>query len=136
MPLAKHPDLEILKFVANIEGREPLEVIVKGADKIDIKIPENSKYSMTVFFHVKNRTLKNLKYIQVIKKAGVTVKQRELEIGEEFEPSEEKVYSKTFPEDTTPGGFLFRGLYPATSTYYAGDEELMVVDWQLEITKK
>lgn len=136
MAIATHPDLEILKFEVNVEGRDPVTVDVKNADSILFKIPENSKYHLTVFFHVKNRTLKNLRYQQNIKKAGITVKQRDLDIGDEYAPSEETVYSKSFPEDVTPGGFLFRGTYPATSTYYAGDEELMVVEWSLEITKK
>lgn len=135
MTLATHPDLEIIQFTVNIEGREPTVVQVAGADSIDFKIPESSKYSMTVHFKVKNRTLNDLKYKQVVKRHGITFKQRELAIGDSFEPSEE-IYTKTFEEDSTPGGFLIRGTYPATSTYFAGSEELFTAEWSLEITKK
>lgn len=132
----KHPDLEIIKFVIQVEGKEPATVQVAGADKIVFKIPESSKYNSTVYFKVKNRPLKNLKYKQIVKKAGVTIKTREEEIGQEFEPSEEEIYSKTFPDDETPGGFFVRGSYYCTSQYYAGDEELILADWVLEIGKK
>lgn len=129
-----HPDLEIIKFIANIEGEEPREVQVLD-EHLHIKIPEHSKYSMTIYFKVHNRALDNVKYTQIIKKAGIVVKQRDLELGPHFEPSEE-TYSTTFPEDTTPGGWIMRAKYPAQSIYYAGDEELMTVDWTLEITSK
>lgn len=135
MVASTHPDLDILKFVVNIEGREPDVVEVKGNDKIVFKIPENSKYSMTVYFTVANNSLKGLKYKQVIKKGGIPFKTRELEFGADYDPSEE-IYSKTFPEDQTPGGYFIRGTYYATSTYYANGEELMAVDWTLEIVKK
>lgn len=129
-----HPDLDILRFTVKVEGHEPVTVNAADEDKIEFKIPENSTYTFTVHFLVKNRPLKGLRYTQVIKRHGVTVKNRELEIGD-YEPSTSE-YSKEFPADTTPGGFLVRGLYNATSTYFAGDEELKAVEWTLEITKK
>lgn len=133
MAVKLHPDVEIIQYSVVIEGRDPITVPVSGADKIEIKIPENSKYVITAHFKTK-RVLKDFKYQQVVKKHGVTVKNRSLDVGT-YEPSD-KVYSKEFPEDTTPGGFLIRGVYPATSTYFDGDEELMTVEWSLEITKK
>ncbi|CAK7895262.1 hypothetical protein CAAN1_10S01530 [[Candida] anglica] len=135
MPIPTHPDLEILKYVLEVEGSEPQDIIVKGAEKIDIKIPEGSKYSITVYFHVKNRELVDLKYTQVIKKLGIVLKQRDLQIGDSFAPSTE-TYTKKFAEDVTPSGWATRGSFPATSTYYAGDELLYSVEWTLEITKK
>lgn len=130
-----HPDLEVLYFTVNVEGRDPVKVDVLGKEDILFQIPESSTYSMTVHFKVKNRALNKLGYKQVVKRHGITIRARDLEIGD-FEPSEDTVYEKSFPEDTTPGGFLVRGVYNATSTYYAGEEELMVVPWSLEITKK
>lgn len=136
MPLATHPDLQIIKFVVHVEGEEPVEVPVDGADSIEFKIPESSNYYTTVYFKVKNRTLKDLKYKQIVKRHGITFKQHEYEIGPSYEPSEETVYSKDFAKDTTPGGFLVRATYPCTSTYYADGEELYTAEWTLEITKK
>lgn len=136
MPLATHPDLKIIKFVVHVEGKDPVTVDVAGADKIEFKIPESSNYYTTVYFQVKNRTLTDLKYKQVVKRHGITFKQHDYDIGPSYEPSDETVYSKDFEKDTTPGGFLVRATYPCTSTYYAGDEELYTVEWTLEITKK
>lgn len=134
MPLPTHPDLEVIKFEVRVEGKEPVFVQVAGADSIDFKIPENSKYVTVIHFKVKNRSLKNLRYKQVVKKGGFALKTKEIELGD-YEPSDE-IYAKETPEDTTPGGFMFRGSYPAESTYYVGDEELYTAEWSLEITKK
>ena len=90
---------------------------------------------MTMHFQVKNKKYEDLRYIQVAKKAGITIRTRELEIGT-YEPSEETVYTKDFPEDETPGSWLARGIYSCNSTYYAGDEELFSNDWNLEIVAK
>jgi len=128
-----HPDIEIVQFSISIEGQEPTFVPVLGAEKIEFKSPENSKYVISIHFKAK-KTLKDFKYKQVVKRHGITVKSRELEVGD-YEASEE-LYVKEFPEDTTPGGFIVRGVYPATSTYFANDEELMTTEWSLEITKK
>ncbi|CCE86511.1 Piso0_005006 [Millerozyma farinosa CBS 7064] len=125
--------LEIVKFGIEINGGEEIFVDVLGADKIEFKIPESSKYVTTLYFRVKDKPIKGFKYKQVVKKHGLTVKSREIDIGD-YEPSDE-LYSKRFPEDETPGGFLVRGVYPATSTYYVNGEEVSV-DWTLEIVKK
>lgn len=128
-----HPDIEIIKFGVLVnEGEETF--VDTQLESIHFVIPENSKYVITAYFYVKNRPLENLRYKYVVKKHGIPMKNRELEMGN-YEPSDE-LYSKTFPEDTTPGGFLVRGTFPAVSTYYAGDEELMTVEWSLEVTKK
>lgn len=133
-----HPDVTIQQFTVNVVGREP-EVVVVSPDKpIHFKIPESSKYTMTIRFSVQNNTLKDFKYHQTIKRAGLTVKLREMEVGPEFAPSTEEnpYYEVTFPEDETPGGFLVRAQYPSTSTYYANGEELWTSEWTLEIVKK
>jgi hypothetical protein len=133
MPLPTCPDFEVIKFEVTVEGGESFDVPVKDADSIHIKVPENSKYVTTIHFKVK-KDLKGFTYKQQVKKAGIVVKTREIELGD-YEANDE-VYSKEFPEDTTPGGFLFRGQFPAVSTYCANGEELLVVEWITEVTKK
>ncbi|EMG49963.1 hypothetical protein G210_5043 [Candida maltosa Xu316] len=134
MTVFTHPDLQIIKIVININGKEPFEVPVKDADSIDVKIPGGVKYHMTLHFQVKNKKLEDIRYIQVVKKAGITIRTRELEIGT-YEPSDE-TYSKDFPEDETPSGWLTRGNYNCASTYYTGQDELFKNDWNLEIVAK
>ncbi|EGW32652.1 uncharacterized protein SPAPADRAFT_61717 [Spathaspora passalidarum NRRL Y-27907] len=133
MVLKRHPDFEIIKFVLKVEGQDPVDVPVKDVDSIHIKIPGGKKYIMEMHFVIMNRKLENFRYIQVVKKAGITVRTREVEIGS-YEPGDE-VYVKKFPEDDSPGGFFSRGHYGANSTYYAGDEMLVSNDWTLEIVK-
>ncbi|KAK6201469.1 immunoglobulin E-set [Scheffersomyces amazonensis] len=136
MPKGSHPDLEVVKFTVEVgDSEETIDVQVEGVEDVIFNIPESSKFVTTIYFRVKNRELKDVKYKQVIKKAGVPIKTRDLELGPVFQPSDE-IYSTAFPEDTTPGGFFFRGTYPATSTYYADGEELFTSDWTLTITSK
>lgn len=127
-------EVEIVKFVTKVEGiDEPIETPVAGADKVEVKIPESSNYVMTIHFRAKN-DLKNFRYKQVVKRKGITVKSREVEIGD-YTASDE-VYSKEFPQDSTPGGFFIRGVYNATSNYQANDKDVLVVEWSLEIVSK
>ncbi|KAI5962300.1 uncharacterized protein KGF55_003376 [Candida pseudojiufengensis] len=134
MPLQTHPDLIIVSFDLYIEGKDEPQIIpVDGQDEIHIAVPGGVKYYIKLNFKVKNRKLEDLNYKQIVKKGGVTIRTREVKLGS-YEPSEE-IRSVDFPEDETPGGWLMRGTYYATSYYTAGSETLMVSDWTLEITK-
>lgn len=130
-----HPDIEVLKFTLNVSGREPEDVIVKGNDNIHFEIPEGTEYYMTIHFTVKNTTLKDLKYKQDVKKLTFVVKSRDVEIGPLFEPRDEP-YVIDFGKDTTPSGFMFRGNFNCTLTYYANGEVLFAQDWTLTVTSK
>ena len=130
-----HPNLEILSFTVNYEDGTTYEVQVKGVESIEFKIPEDTTYQMTIHFKVKGRTLQDLKYKQEVKAYGMIVRKREVDIGPEFEPSE-NTYDVTFAKDTTPKGMMLRGDYNCTSTYYANGEELFLSPWKLSVTKK
>ena len=134
MAVETHPDFQIIKFVLHVEGQEPKEVQVKDADEIHIQLPGGIKYYMTLHFQVKTQRYENVKYIQVVKKAGITIRKNELEIGS-YDPSEE-IYTKDFPESDTPGSWLARGNYQNVSTYYEGDKELFATPWTLELVAK
>lgn len=126
---------EVIKFEVKVEGQDELiEVPVKGADEIFMKIPEGSKYTTSVYFKAL-KPLKKFKYIQIGKKAGITVKKTEKYLGDSFEPREEP-YKVEFPLDETPSGFFFRGVCPMTSTYYVDDKEVLKIEWAVEVTKK
>ncbi|EGV64594.1 hypothetical protein PSN45_004909 [Yamadazyma tenuis] len=135
MGIPESGEYEILKFVLKIEGREELLTVpVAGAENIEMSIPEGTNYVVTIYFKI-NKPVKNFKYIQIGRKAGIVVKRTERILGESFEPREEP-YSVEFDQETTPAGFLFRGKTPMTSTYYIDDKEIQTVDWTVEITKK
>lgn len=132
---ASHPDFQVLKFTVKLDGNEERETQVLDNDNIVVEIPEGTEYVMTIHFHVTGNTLKDLKYKQVVKKGGITVRTREVKIGDEFEKREE-VYTVTFDPDTTPSGMFFRGNFNCTSTYHANGDELYEVPWLLTVTKK
>lgn len=128
-------NLEVLKFTVNYEDGTSFDVQVKGNDAIHILIPEATTYHMTIHFAVKGKTLTKLKYKQEVKKFSMTVRTRELSIGDEFAPLDEP-YSVSFDKDTTPSGMMLRGDFDCLLTYYANDEQLYQVPWKLTVTKK
>lgn len=130
-----HPDVEVLKIVLQVDGKEPEEVTVLGNKDIHFEIPEGSEYFMTIHFTVSNNPLKEFKYKQEVKKAGFVVKSRDVYIGDEFLPKEEP-YVVEFEKDLTPSGFMFRGNFNCTSTYLANGEFLYAQDWTLTVSKK
>lgn len=133
--MGQHPDIEVRSILINIEGRDPVEVIVWGNPNVHFEIPEATEYVMTLNFIVTNNTLKELKYKQEVRKAGFVVKTREVYVGDEFAPREEP-YSVDFAKDTTPSGFMFRGNFNCTSTYLQGGDVLFAQDWTLTVTRK
>lgn len=135
MPFAHHPDLLVCEMQLDVAGEEPVIVDLQTADSMAMKVPERTVYSFLIRFKVRNNTLRNLRYNMVLRRAGIPLDSRALSIGEEFVPQDD-VYVKRFEDDETPGGFIFRGTYSVTSTFYADDVELMKYDWTLEITKK
>lgn len=134
MVLAQHENLVLIKNTMRVEGKEPIDFQILGVEAIHVKIPEGTKYRQTLQFEVKGRKLKNFRLHQEFKKAGITVRTRDLEFGE-YEESEEPL-TVDYPEDETPSGFFARGVVHATSMYYDGDELLISHDWTLEIVKK
>lgn len=133
MPIKVNDNLTVSKFTVKVEGKEPFTVEIGGPD-LKVQIPESSKYVTTIHFTVTGAPVKAFKYKQVAKTGGIPIKSREVEIGD-YEPREEE-YTYDFPEDTTPGGFLLRGNYPVTLTYYVDGEELVVNDWTTEVMAK
>ncbi|GEQ67260.1 hypothetical protein JCM33374_g924 [Metschnikowia sp. JCM 33374] len=130
-----HPNLEILGFTVNYDDGTTYEVPVKGTESIEIRIPEDTTYQMTIQFKVKQKNLVGLKYKQEVWAYGMVVRCREVDIGDEFLPSDTP-YLVTFAKDTTPKGMMLRGDYNCTSTYYAEDGELFQSPWKLSVTKK
>ena len=177
MTIVTHPDFQIIKLTVSIvndnnnittttndgknerNNNKPIEVPVKDAEKIHIVIPNGVQYQFTLYFQVKNKPYNNVRYKQVVKKHGITMRTRELEIGnyepspkiekegikkeeeqEEEQEEEEQVvtYSKEFPIDETPSSRFSRGFYYCTSWYYVGDDKnpIITTDWTLEIVAK
>lgn len=134
MGVVQNADFEITEFLMQIGTDDPHLIDLTSDKPIELAVPENSEYSFSIKFKVKHRSLKDVRYKMVLRKAGIAVHTRELLVGESFEAREEE-YSKAFPKATAPGGFFTRGKYAATTTYSSEDEELIRQPWQLEITR-
>lgn len=133
MPIKINDNLTVTKFTVKVEGEEPFTVDA-GAPDLKVKITESSKYVTTIHFTVTGAPVKGFHYKQVVKKAILSLKLREIDIGD-FEPSDTE-YTFDFPEDTTPGGFLLRGNFPIVLTYSVGGKELVTIDWTTEVVAK
>ncbi|KAG5418244.1 hypothetical protein I9W82_003772 [Candida metapsilosis] len=130
-----HPDVIACQNILKVKGKDPVVFELEGkTDGPDVKIPGGVKYHNTFRFKVKNRKYENLRFKQVVKKGGITIRTTEVDLGTR-EPSETEIYEVDTPEDETPSGWLTRGTYQATTYYYEGDKELFVAPWTLEITK-
>lgn len=133
MTIHQHPDFIPHQYIVHIKGQdEPLVTNVEGQKEVHSKIPGGVKFHQTVRFKVKNRKMENLRFVQVTKKAGITIKKIEVKLGTR-EPSETETYEVETPEDETPGGWLTKGKYASATTYYEGDKELYTDDWTLEL---
>ncbi|KAG5418245.1 hypothetical protein I9W82_003773 [Candida metapsilosis] len=130
-----HQDFVPHQNVLQVKGQEPVVFELEGrTEGIHVKIPGGAKYFTKLRFKIKNRKMENLNYKQVVKKGGIPIKTKEVDLGTR-EPSETEIYEVDSPEDETPSGWLTRGTYYATTTYYEGDKELFSTQWTLEITK-
>ncbi|KAI5963840.1 hypothetical protein KGF57_001215 [Candida theae] len=130
-----HADFIPVQNILKVKGKEPVVFEIEGKDEgLEVKIPGGVKYHNTFRFKVKNRKLENLRFKQVVKKGGLTIRTTEVDLGTR-EPSESEIYEVDTPEDETPGGWLTRGVYQASTTYYEGDQELFTARWTLELTK-
>lgn len=129
-----HPHFQVIKFVVSYEDGTSQEVQVMDNNDICFVIPEHTVYQMTIHFYIRDQPMKKLRYKQDVRKFSMTVRSREVEIGDEFVPQEEP-YAVSFEKDKTPGGMMLRGDYDCESTYWAGDEVLFKIPWKLSVTK-
>lgn len=97
-------------------------------------LPEYSVYHLTIRYYVKQRPLRNLTYHQTVKKSGIVVDSRDLNMVQDARHGE--YFEHTFIPGGVPGGAFLRSEYPAKSTIKENGEKIWSYKWTLEITKK
>ncbi|KAK3389301.1 immunoglobulin E-set [Podospora didyma] len=133
----------ILSLSMEAEGRDPvvIDLSTPGSEaelkKQPFKIKEGAKFTMTAKFKVQHNILSGLKYVQLVKRKGITVNKTSEMIGS-FAPCTDKkpFYTKTFNEEEAPSGMLARGNYTAISTFVDDDKKThLKFEWAFSIGK-
>lgn len=135
----------ISSMTLKIEGESPVVINLENEKnyaslkdkKISFKIKEKSIYKLIIKFKVQHEIITGLKYLQGVKKAGITVDKIEEPMGS-YAPNtvDKPFYEKEFEEVEAPGGFLARGNYSAVSKFIDDDKfEHLVLPWSFQITK-
>ncbi|WBW70674.1 Rho GDP dissociation inhibitor Rdi1 [Schizosaccharomyces osmophilus] len=123
-----------------VTGRDPIHVDMQdeaSVEKIHKKgfvIKEDSEYRIGVRFRVQHELISGLRYVQVVRRVGMTVDKSSTMIGS-YSPNEAPYEFTTEPEEA-PSGFLARGHYEAIGKFIDDDQVVHhVVNWSFDVTK-
>lgn len=100
--------------------------------KTPLVIQEAAVYSLGIRF-MANSLVSGLRYIQVVKRAGITVERRQEMLGS-YAPRADgglEPYEKVFEEEEAPSGMLARGTYTSRCRFV--DDDDVVHAGQLEL---
>lgn len=125
-----------------VEGRSDIiiDLTQPGAlEKLKDKpfsIKEGATFRMKATFKVQHQILSGLKYVQVVKRMGVSNKMQEM-IGSYSPNTKDKpLYEKKFEFETAPSGMLARGHYNAISKFVDDDDQThLKFEWSFDIKK-
>lgn len=124
---------ELQPIIINLEDNDGNTI-----DK-DIKftIKEKSVYQLVIKFRVQHEIITGLRYLHLVKKAGIRVDKLDEPLGS-YAPSttEKPYYEKAFQEIEAPSGMLARGSYSATTKFVDDDKTThLTFPWSFQITK-
>lgn len=132
--------IDVLGMEVTVDGFD--EVIKYNVDmdpmpeKIHVILPEHSTYHLVIHYKVKERPIKQLHYYHAVKKAGIPIKTRSIELGDVDPNTGDTYHIAKFEPDTLPGGMFIRGTYPANSIFLEAGKPIFSFDWSIEIAKK
>ncbi|KAL0086026.1 immunoglobulin E-set, partial [Phycomyces blakesleeanus] len=138
---ADDPRRVVVDYIAlEIEGRDDVIVdlstqhALEQAKNTPFTIKEGIEYRMKVKFRVQHEVVSGLKYLQIVKRRGITVDKTEEMIGS-YGPSAD-AYEKKFQLEEAPSGMLARGHYVAMSRFIDDDNVThMEWSWSFDIKK-
>ncbi len=134
----------VLSMALNIKGQDPVIINLEKEDteslkkkEIKFKIKEDSIYNLVIRFKIQHDIITGLRYLQGVKKAGITVDRMDEPLGSYAPNTEDKpYYEKKFPDVEAPSGFLARGSYKALSKFIDDDKTThLALPWSFQITK-
>ncbi|PFH52534.1 hypothetical protein AMATHDRAFT_74022 [Amanita thiersii Skay4041] len=119
LPPGKH-------IILNLEDKKA----VADTRKNPIIIKEGVEYNVRITFNVNHSIISGLRYIQLVKRAGVKVDKLEQMLGSYGPSPQGKPYTKDFDPEESPSGLLARsGSYTVRSRVTDDDNETYA-DWE------
>jgi len=132
----------ILSLGLEVEGRPDITIDLSQPGSVEtlkskpFTIKEGAQYRMKVKFKVQNQILSGLKYLQVVKRHGLSQKEQEMLGSYGPNTTDKPFYEKKFHPEEAPSGMLVRGKYTATSKFVDDDNHThLKFEWSLEIKK-
>ncbi|WVF67431.1 hypothetical protein IAT40_002187 [Kwoniella sp. CBS 6097] len=104
--------------------------------KEPLTIKEGVEYSVGITFTVENEIVSGLKYLQVVKRTGITVDKTEAMLGS-YGP-QEAAYTKVFASEESPSGMIARsGSYVVRSRVIDDDKHVWLdFEWGFKLGKE
>ncbi|EJD53994.1 E set domain-containing protein [Auricularia subglabra TFB-10046 SS5] len=104
--------------------------------KTPLNIKEGVEYNVGITFKVNHSIISGVRYIQVVKRAGVKVDKLEQMLGS-YAP-QQAAYTKNFDPEESPSGMLARsGTYNVRSRVIDDDGEIYAdFEWAFKLTKE
>ena len=123
------------------QGRPPIVVDLSSPDRLSslkdnpFVVKEGITYNLVITFKVQRAVVSGLRYMQVVKRLGVTVDKQEEMIGS-YGPAAE-AYTKVLPESEAPSGMMARGKYDCRSRFVDDDKlNHLDLEWSIKIEKE
>ncbi|KAI9712862.1 MAG: hypothetical protein M1828_001531 [Chrysothrix sp. TS-e1954] len=132
----------ILSLGLEVPGRPDIIIDLSAPGAVDslkgkpFTIKEGANFRMKTNFKVQHQILSGMKYVQVVKKMGLSNKSQEM-LGSYGPCTQDKpLYEKKFEQETAPSGMMARGHYTAVSRFVDDDEQThLKFEWSFDIKK-
>ncbi|KAF1990770.1 E set domain-containing protein [Aulographum hederae CBS 113979] len=132
----------ILSLALETEGRPDILIDLSQPGAVEslkdkpFTIKEGATFRMKATFRVQHQILSGMKYLQVVKRLGVSHKLQEM-IGSYSPNTEDRpVHEKKFEHETAPSGMVARGHYNAVSKFIDDDNQThLKFEWSFDIKK-
>lgn len=125
----------------NAAGRPPIVVDLSTQDKVralrstPFVVKEGITYRLVIAFKVQRAVVSGLRYMQAVRRMGVTVDRTEEMIGS-YGPARD-AYTKQLSESEAPHGMMARGTYDCRSKFVDDDRQVHLdLEWAIKIEKE
>ncbi|KAH0147982.1 E set domain-containing protein, partial [Aureobasidium melanogenum] len=132
----------IVSLGLEVEGRPDIIIDLSTPGALEslkskpFTIKEGATFRMKARFRVQHQILSGMKYVQVVKRMGISNKMQEMIGSYSPNTTDKPEYEKKFEAETAPSGMMARGHYNAVSKFIDDDEQThLKFEWSFDIKK-
>ncbi|THW08813.1 E set domain-containing protein [Aureobasidium pullulans] len=132
----------IVSLGLEVEGRPDIIIDLSSPGALEslkskpFTIKEGATFRMKARFRVQHQILSGMKYVQVVKRMGISNKMQEMIGSYSPNTTDKPEYEKKFEAETAPSGMMARGHYNAVSKFIDDDEQThLKFEWSFDIKK-